>query len=146
MTLSRKFKKQAIVSIHTLYDLKETSERFKKLKVKKMETEELIKKSFLILFFDSSAIISAVVLKKKIICLQSDLFKGKKYKSDLYKNTLGLKAINIFKKVTIKKSSFIKDLNRRTMFYDNYLKNYLSSNLRESGSKQVIKYIKNRYF
>jgi hypothetical protein len=41
-----------------------------------MKTKELIERSFLILFFDSSVILHAMALKKKVICLQSDLFKG----------------------------------------------------------------------
>tara|TARA_B100002003_G_C13853600_1_gene418258 strand:- start:132 stop:467 length:336 start_codon:yes stop_codon:yes gene_type:complete len=111
-----------------------------------MKTKELIEKLFLILFFDSSAILHAIALKKKVICLQFDLFKGKRYNSDKYKKILGLKAFNISKKIKINKNNFIKDLNKRTKFYDNCSEKYSSSNLRQSGSKQIVNYIKNRYF
>ena len=39
-----------------------------------MKTEELINNSFMVLAFDSSAILQALRLKKKIISIRSNLF------------------------------------------------------------------------
>ena len=63
--LSKAYKKKVIISIHPLYSQKKTEKRFKNFKVIKMKTNELIEKSFLITFFDSSAILHAIKLKKK---------------------------------------------------------------------------------
>ena len=64
--LSKIFKKKIIISIHPGYNLKNTIRRFNgKYPVIKYRTEKLIRKSFLVLDFGSSAIINAVVFKKK---------------------------------------------------------------------------------
>ena len=76
--LSRVFKKKVVISIHPKYNLQRAIKRFKKYSVFKLKTKKLIKKSFLVLFFNSSAIIDAIILKKKIITIRSDLFKVKK--------------------------------------------------------------------
>lgn len=144
--LSKKLKKKAVVSIHPGYDLKKTQERFKKFKVIKFKTKELIKSAYLILFFDTSAILPAFILKKKVICLRANLFKGKRYNSDLYKDLLKLKSLKIDRKITFNKKKFIKDLNNRTKSYEKYLNNYTSSNLNLSGTESILKYIRKRYF
>ena len=145
-SLSKKFKKKVLVSIHPAYDLKKTQQRFKKFKVVKFKTKELIKSAFLVLFFDTSAIVPAFILKKRVICLRAKLFKGKRYNSDLYKELLKLKSIRIDKKIDFGKRKFLKDLDNRTKFYKQYLNNYTSSNLNLSGTESIIKYIKKRYF
>ena len=145
--LSKIFRKKIIISIHPTYSLNNIRNRFKKkYPVIKYKTKELIKRSFLVLFFDSGAIIDAVVFKKKIICLRSKLTKGKKYSSDFYQKPLNLKAININKKLNIDKNSLTKELNSKLKFYDKYLKKYAGSNLKISGNKKIIETIKSRYF
>ena len=147
MLLSEMFKKEVIISIHPLYDQKKTEERFKNYKVIKMKTEELIRDSFLVLSYDSSAILQAIKLKKKIIAIRSKLFfGGKRYNSDLYADRIGLKRIDIFKKINLNKNKLLIELNKNVKKYDNYLREYSSSNISESGSKQVIRLIKERYF
>ena len=147
MLLSDMFKKEVIISIHPMYDQKNTEKRFKNFKVVKMKTEELIRNSFIVVFFDSSAILQAIKLKKKIIAIRSKLFfQGKKYNSDLYADRIELKRIDIFKKINLSKSKLLIELNKNVKKYDNYLREYSSSNFSESGSKQIIKLIKSRYF
>ena len=146
LNLSKIFKKEVIISIHPSYDLKRTAKRFKNFKVVRMQTTEYIKKSFIVLFFDSSAILPAFILKKKVICVQSDLFKGRRYNSDLYRDYLDLKFLNINDDLKIDKNDFIMDLKNKTKYYKNYLNNYSASNLALSGSEDIINHIKRRYF
>ena len=144
--LSKTFKKKVIISIHPEYNLKIAEKRYPKLKVAKLKTKDYILKSFLILFFDSSAILPAFVMNKKVITLRSKLFKGIRYNSDLYKDYLNLKSVNINNDIKIDKNQFIKDLENRTKSYYNYLKTYSASNLLEPGNKFIIKYFKKKYF
>ena len=135
--------------MHSAYNLNKTARRFKrKYPVIKFKTKDLIQKSFLVLFFDSSSIINAIVLKKKIISLRSDLFKekGKKYSSELYADRINLKTMDLSDKININGKLLIKDLNSRLKYYDKYLNKYASSNLKTSGNKEIIKIIKSRYF
>ena len=85
-------------------------------------------------------------LKKKIISLRSELFKEKKYLGDINSKALNLKVINIYKKIKINKGPLIKDLKSRFKYYDKYLKKYAASRQKISGSKEIIKVIKSRYF
>lgn len=146
--LSKTYKKKVIISIHPLYSQKKTEKRFKNFKVIKMKTNELIEKSFLITFFDSSAILHAIKLKKKILSIRSDLFYGgKKYNSDLYANLIGTKKVNISKNIYIDKTKFLKEVESKIKNYDKYLRNYASfDNTIETGSEKIIKYINSRYF
>ena len=146
LNLSKIFKKEVIISIHPSYNLKKTSERYKNFKVVRMQTKEYINKSFLVTFFDSSAILQAFILKKKVICIQADLFKGRKYNSDLYRSYLDLKFLNTNDDLKIDKNDFIKDLKDKTKYYKNYLNKYSASNLSLSGSEEIISHIKRRYF
>ena len=102
--------------------------------------------SFLILDFGSSAIIDAVVLKKRILSLRSELFKEKKYQSDAYSKVLNLKTLNIYDKVDFDGKILIKDLNSRIKYYDKYLKKFASSNLKVSGNKEIVRMLKSKYF
>lgn len=146
--LSKTYKKRVIISIHPLYSQKKTERRFKGLRVIKMKTNELIEKSFLITFFDSSAILHAIKLKKKIISLRSDLFYGgKKYNSDLYANLIGTKKVNISQNLDIDKTKFLQEVKSKIRNYDKYLKTYASfDNTTVTGSEKIIDYIKKKYF
>ena len=147
-SLSKIYKKKVIISIHPLYSQKKTEKRFKNFKVIKMKTNELIEKSFLITFFDSSAILHAIKLKKKIISIRSDLFYGgKKYNSDLYANLIGTKKVNISKNIDVDKKKFLKEVKSKIKNYDKYLRTYASfDNTIETGAEKIIKYINSRYF
>ena len=128
--LSKMFNKEVVISIHPLYNQKKTEKRFKKFKVFKFKTEELIKKSFLVLCFDSSAILQAIKLKKKIIAIRSKLFfGGKKYNSDLYSERIGLKTLNINEKIILNKKKLLNELNSNIKKYDKYLNEYSSANV-----------------
>ena len=144
--LSKTFKKKVIISIHPEYDLKIAEKRYPNFKVAKLKTKDYILKSFLILFFDSSAILPAFVMNKKVLTLRSQLFKGIRYNSDLYSDYINLKSVNINNNIDINKKQFIQDLDKRVKSYSNYLKTYSASHLSEPGNKFIIKYLKKKYF
>jgi hypothetical protein len=145
--LSKTFKKKIVISIHPKYNLNKTVQRFRgRYPVIKYKTKKLIQNSFLILDFGSSAIIDAVVLKKRILSLRSELFKEKKYQSDAYSKVLNLKTLNIHKKLDFSGKILIRDLNSRIKYYDKYLKKYASSNLKVSGNKEIVRILKSKYF
>ena len=51
------------------------------------------------MFYDSSAIIDAIINKKRIIALKTDLYKGKKDASSIYTDIIAFKTINILKSI-----------------------------------------------
>ena len=64
----------------------------------------------------------------------------------MYADIIKIKKIDLWKNNKIDKNKFIKDLDKRIKNYKNYEKDYSSSNLSQSGSSQILDYIKFNYF
>ncbi|MDA7449953.1 hypothetical protein N8822_01200 [Candidatus Pelagibacter ubique] len=147
--LSKLFKKKVIISIHPDYNQKWIKKKFVNYKVVKFQTKKLIENSFIVTFFDSSAILYALNLNKKILSIRSKLFyHGKKYNSDLYSDLINLKKIDIDKKkyLHLGKINFLNELNEKKKNYKKYLNIYSSNNLKISGTKVIIDYINSNFF
>ena len=100
---------------------------YKRFRVFKYKTRELIFNSEIILFFDSSAIIPAFLLDKKIINIQTKLMGNWMYfRSKLYSKQINLVNYNLdekkyfFKKKEIKKSKLLKHMIIAKKNYKNY--------------------------
>ncbi len=140
------YKKEIAICIHPLYDLKRISKIYKNFKVYKFRTKEFIKKSFLVLFYDSSSIIDAIINKKRIIALKTDLYKGKKDASSIYTDIIPFKTINISKSISINKLKLKNQLDRKIPLYNNYLKEFAQVNQKEKGNEKIIRIIKKKFF
>ena len=58
------FNKKIVICIHPKYDLKKISKIYHEFDVKQFRTRYFIERSFIVLFYDSSAIVDAIVNKK----------------------------------------------------------------------------------
>ena len=67
------YNKKVVVCIHPQYDLTETKKRFPNFEILKFQTKECIYKAFIVIFFDSTAIFDAFILRKNIISLKTKL-------------------------------------------------------------------------
>ena len=119
------------------------------LKILKLFNSKLEKniESFCVIFFDSSAIVDAIILKKKIITLYSDyLGKSNKDGSDRYKNEVGILQYNIKDGSKINdKKSFLRILNENLKNYDDYIKKNIKPDTDELGYNKVIRILKKKY-
>ena len=140
------YKKKVVISIHPHYPENFHKNLFPNKKVIKYKTKSLIKKSFIVLFFDSSAIVTAIKLNKKIISIESNLFKGKKYNSELYSSKLKNIKIKLDKNYKFEKVSLLSKLNRKVDNYENYKKKFLGFSKKESGSNEISKYVKQFFY
>ena len=141
------FNKKIVICIHPKYDLKKISKIYHEFDVKQFRTRYFIERSFIVLFYDSSAIVDAIVNKKKIISLKSDLYKGKKNMADTIRDIIPFKSMNISNtKGLPKRDIIIKQLNNKINLYDNYLNDFGAKNLDEIGTQKIIDIIKLRYF
>jgi hypothetical protein len=146
-TAQKKLNKEVIISIHPQYPIEYFENFYKNFKIVKYKTAELIKDAGLVTFFDSSAIVNAVLMKKKIIQLTSKYMdKNEQYHSTIYKKKLGLSKIEIdnfnednFDEI-YQKCNFNKDL------LNNYLSNFHLFDNNEKGSVKIVKTIKKKYF
>ena len=115
--LKKIFKKQIYIAIHPKSNLIKLKSIYKKFKVFKYKTPELIFNSEIILFFDSSAIIPAFLLNKKIINIQTKLMGNWMYfRSKLYSKQINLVNYNLdekkyfFENKEIKKYKLLKNI------------------------------------
>jgi len=143
----KQLNKEVIICIHPLYPIEYFQTYYKNFKIVKYKTTELIKDADLVTFFDSSAIINAILMKKKIIQL-STKHMGKNFHlhCKTYKKKLNLQSIDIdtfqtnqFE--TVYKKSFV---NNDTL--NEYISNYHRLSGEETGVSKIVNTIKKRYF
>jgi len=141
--LSKIYNKKVVVCIHPLYNKSKIQKYFPDFKVYKFKTREMINRSELVTFFDSTTIFNAVYLKKKIIIFRNtQLGKNMSIKSDKYCNLLGIPRIDIDKVVDIKKKEIENHFTRSKNLFEKYIYRYLKIN-NNYGYEEVIKFIRN---
>lgn len=125
--LQKIYKKKIYIGIHPKSNLFKLKSIYKRFRVFKYKTRELIFNSEIILFFDSSAIIPAFLLDKKIINIQTKLMGNWMYfRSKLYSKQINLVNYNLdekkyfFKNKEIKKSKLLKHMIIAKKNYKNY--------------------------
>ena len=142
--LERKFKKKVFVSIHPNYNLSNAKKRFPNFKVFNKNVFKLVSDAFLITAFDSSIIVDAIQKKKKILILESFLFKEKKYPTSLYKNLVKLESIEISNKKINLDNLTIK-LEKKIKNYQKYIYNFLKTGDRRNPNKEIALIISQEY-
>ena len=144
--LSNIFNKEVIVCIHPRYNLEEHKRYLPDFKIVKFKTRDYVYKSFLVTTFDSSAVIDAVLLKKKIIGITSDFMsKNEITNSKTYAKIINYMNLNT-KNINIEKQSILNELNDNIKKYDHYINNFLHFDDDKLGIDKVIDTIKDRYF
>ena len=144
--LSNVFNKEIIVCIHPRYNLEEHQKYLPNFKVIKFKTREYVYKAFLVTTLSSSAVIDAILLKKKIIGITSDFMtKNENLHSKVYSDLAGYMNLNT-KEIIINKQSMLKKLNDNIKKYDHYINNFLHFDDNKLGIEKIIDTIKERYF
>ena len=108
-------------------------------------------KSFIVLFYNSSAIVYALFLKKRIITIENKrMGKGWVKAVSLYPDKVGLLKIDIQKENKIlDKDLFLKKMDdiAKSDKYNNFISGFLESDTSGMvGSDKIINIIKKRYF
>ncbi len=143
----KKLKKEVVIAVHPMYPTEYFQNFYSDFKIVKYKTAELIKDADLVTFFDSSAIVNAVLLNKKIIQLSSKhMNKNSQYHSTIYQKKLGLPKVEI---TNFYEDTFEKIYNQST-FDNDLLKSYVSNfhllDNHEKGRNKIVKIIKEKYF
>ena len=141
--LSKMYKKKIVVCIHPLYNEIKIQKFFPNFKVYKFKTREMINRSELVTFFDSTTIFNAVYLKKKIIIFRNrQLGNNMSIKSDKYCSLLGIPRIDIDKIDDIEKKTIEDHFKKSKKLFNKYINKYLKIN-NYYGYKEILKFIKN---
>ena len=110
--------------------------------IKKYKTREYIYKSFIVLFYESTAIIDAILLKKRIVALENKMMGEIWVKeSNQYPTKVGIKKIDLNNFKLPNKIKFIKDLDKRSKNYSSFINNNLRHDRNELGMDKVIREI-----
>ena len=99
------------------------------------------------MFFDTSAIVDAILLKKRILCLISNPASESIANLGLnYINRAGLLKINIEEEIKINKDKFLSKLDDAKDNYSNYIKSYITPDGNNLGYEKIIRILKERFF
>ena len=145
-TLSNLFNKPVKVCIHPRYNLTEHKKFFPDFEVIQFKTRDYVYKAYIVTTFDSSAVIDAIMLKKKIIGITSDHMSLNETRHSLgWSNIVGYTNLNT-KNIDFEKKFLLEQLENNLEKYENYIKDYLKFDESLSGAEKVINTIKERYF
>jgi hypothetical protein len=146
-TLSNMFDKEIVICLHPKDNLDLKKKYFEGFRVVQHKTKENICKSFIVLFFESSAIIDAFLLRKKMITIASRAMDQNQIDCGMhYCKEAGIIKINIDQNLNFEKEDFLKQLEEATKKYSHYINNYIAPDDQQLGYKKMIKILKERYF
>ena len=145
--LSKEFNKEVIVTIHPGYDLEEHQSYLKDFKVLKYKTSEYIYKAFLVTAFDSSAVTEAILLKKRLLGINSNYMSDNEtLHAKVNPKRFGYPCLNTEKDYNFNKEELLQALNKSKSNYDKYINKYHCHNPNQNGTQYIIETIKDRFF
>mgnify|MGYP001410117248 CR=1 FL=1 len=145
--LSNMYNKETVVCIHPSDNLELKKKYFPNLEVVQYQTTENTYKAFLVLFIESSAIVDAILLKKRILNLISN-FAGEhaiNYTLEWAKR-VGFLRINIEDELKINNNKLLSKLDDAKKNYSNYIKSFIAPDGNNIGCEKIIKTLKERFF
>jgi hypothetical protein len=145
--LSKVYKKEVIVCIHPSYNINEHKSFFKKkFNVFQFKTREYVCKSFIITNFRSSAVCDGIFLGKRALGLISNLMtKNEINQVKSLSNQIGYLSLNLEKDYHFNQNDLLISLNKHTLNYDEYIKNYHLVDKNITGNQKVVNIIKNKF-
>ena len=145
--LSNMYNKKVVICIHPSDNLELKKKYFPNLEVVQRKTMENIYKAFLVLFIESSAIVDAILLKKRIVTLISN-FAGENVSNHglLWVKKAGLLQMNIEDELKNDKNKLLSSLDDAKKNYSNYIKSYIVPDGNNIGYEKIIKTLKERFF
>lgn len=148
--ISKIYNKPVVICVHPTQDLDIIKELMKDFEVVKYQTKENIYKSFITFFYNSSAVVDAYILQKRIVGLENSAMGDSWLKTiSYYPSKTGIMKINIDQEFEIKdKNFFLEKLDQtiRSEKYKNYINNFLISDGENNGADKIINTIKEKYF
>lgn len=143
--LSNDFNKEVKVCIHPGYELKKFEKYFPDFEVIKFRTAEYIYKSYIVTMIDSSAVVDAILLKKKILGLTSDYMGLNEINYSLNNiKRYGVKHFNVEKDFNKSKEYILGEVEKKIHNYDKYISQYLCFDKNIGGYEKIIKILKEK--
>ena len=148
--LSNIYKKKIIVCIHPADDLELKKKYFLDFEVVKYQTRKNIYKAFMVLFFQSTAIVDAIILKKRIATIVSNIMDENQILAGFqWIKALSIEKINIENNLIVdanNKNTFLLKLDKATKNYSNFINSYIAVDGANLGYEKIINTLKSRFF
>lgn len=145
--LGKILKKKIVICIHPKNNDKLFYKYFKNFKIKKYATSKIISKSYLVLFHESSAVMDAVILKKKILSLKSPLLGNYlSNRTKRYSDLLGLSSIELSDSYKLDKIKLLNKIVKSSTKTKNYINNNLIVDGNKFGEDKIIEVINKNFF
>ena len=145
--LSNIYNKKIVICIHPSENLEIAKKNYPEFEVVQNKTRENVFKAFIVLFHDSSAVIDAILLKKKIIALTSNFMDQNQIEGiDGYVNRVGMLKMGIDNEMKINKDDLLLKLEENTENYSNFIKSRIAPDGSNIGYEKIIKTLKKRFF
>ena len=132
--------------MHPYISIKKIKKLLKKYKVEKFRTSENIYNAEIVVFSDSSSIVDAFILKKKMLCIKKITTPINTYVFLKNYHNQGLVEINLDKNFQYNKKIMDKKLIKSINNYDKFNKKFTQVDKSNLGNEKVINYIKNLLF
>ncbi len=144
--LSDTFKKKVTVCIHPSTNLEYMKKVYKHFNVTQFQTREKIYSSFITVFYETSAIVDALILKKNLIVLENKLM-GKTWSQyiNVYPKKYGVFKYDLFSKKKITKEELIEAMEKPKKNFDKLIMNYNNVKPNTNGVLDLIKILKSNY-
>lgn len=142
--LSNIYKKPVIVCLHPKNNFSIERNDFPNFKCVKFQTQNYVQKAFIVLFHEGSSIIQAILLKKKIICLNGKILGSYvNERCELYINSPGLINFDIENFDIQNKDSdvLLNKLDQTTLNFEQYIEDNIVNDRTLLGIDQVIGYL-----
>ena len=144
--LSNEFNKEIIICIHPKDDLELKKKLFSSYKVLKYQTRENIIESFIVIFFESTAIVDAILFKKNIITIYSEFMdKSVRSASNQFKDIFRIPQVKLNQNIKINKTQLLNNFNYSKVKFENFISNYIQIDGENFGYKKIINNLK-KYF
>lgn len=140
--MKKEYKKKVVICIHPNDNLNIKKKIFKDFKVVQYRTRFYIYKAAVVVFFESSAIIDAILLKKNIITVKSDILDSNQIEAgEHYIRELNIPILDLNKKNFKKKDIYFKK-----NLYAKYINTYISPDKsKQKGYLKITRYINNLF-
>jgi len=140
--IKKLYKQNIIISIHPDYSLNDTKKNLPGYKIIKHQTIKLISKASLIIFFNSTVLTYAFLMRKRMINLKSHILgMNSVAETGLYSHYSGVPTFDIDNEYNLTKPKINKLLNKSKNKNELFVKKHLQPDNNNNGVDKVIRYL-----
>tara|TARA_Y100000591_G_C21855030_1_gene714921 strand:- start:19348 stop:20550 length:1203 start_codon:yes stop_codon:yes gene_type:complete len=140
--LKKAFKMKIEICLHPSSEKNEYKKFFKKIKVSQFQTQKSIRDAYLVLFHESGSITDAILQKKKIISVQTEILGNYiSQRTNIYKDKLKLFSINLDDMEVLEFKELLKKIKKSNFFIEKYIRENLRFE-KERGVDKIFRLIR----